>query len=137
MTFAAGEPQPVARSNAGRVGQHEPPKRALVPCVMSVNACGWCCASVVSSGATNPGRGRPLLWACWSQSAIMPATSGAAALVPPTKAMVWPEPVQLWTPLEQTIGEPGLASAKAAMSGTMRLFELVNDCAGCHHGRLT
>ena len=23
------------------------------------------------------------------------------------------------------------------MSGTMRLFELVNDCAGCHHGRLT
>ena len=34
----------------------------------------------------------------------MPATSGVAALVPPTKAMLWPEPVQPWTPLEQTIG---------------------------------
>ena len=34
----------------------------------------------------------------------MPATSGVAALVPPTKAMVWPEPVQLSTPLEHTIG---------------------------------
>ena len=34
----------------------------------------------------------------------MPATSGAAALVPPTKAMLWPEPLHPWTPLEQTIG---------------------------------
>src|SRR3954468_11877999 len=127
MTLAIGEPQPVARSKPVRVGQHEPPKRALVPWVMSRNVGGLCCASDVSNGGTNPGRGRPWLWACWFQRAIIPATSGAAALVPPTKAMLWPDPLQPWTPLEQTIGEPGLSSAKAAMSGTMRLPAVAND----------
>src|SRR4051794_17153725 len=135
MTLATGEPQPVARSKPVLVEQHEPPKSALVPWVTSVNACGSCWASEVSSGAMKPGRGRPWSWACWFHSAIIPATSGAAALVPPTKAMLWPEPLQPWTELEQTIGYPGAASANAAMSGTMRLPEVANDWAGCHQGR--
>src|SRR5215207_683852 len=78
MTPAFGEPQPVARSKPGRVAQQGPPKRALVPWVTSLNACGVCWASVVSRGATKPGFGRPWLWACWFQRAIMPATSGVA-----------------------------------------------------------
>ena len=43
--FATGEPQPVARSKPVRVGQQEPPKRALVPWVTSVNVCGLFFAS--------------------------------------------------------------------------------------------
>ena len=65
----------------------------------------------------------------------MPATSGVAALVPPTNAMLCADLGQPLTPLEQTIGYPGLSSAKAAMSGTIRYFEFANDWAGCHEGR--
>jgi hypothetical protein len=43
-TPADGDPQPVARSKPGRVGQHEPPNSALVPCTTSTNAPGLCCA---------------------------------------------------------------------------------------------
>ena len=57
---------------------------------MSRNEPGSCCAIEYSSGGTNPGLGKPDCCACWSQSAIMPATSGAAALVPPTYEIVWP-----------------------------------------------
>ena len=45
ITFASGDPQPVARSKPGRAGQHEPPNSALLPVVMSRNVPGLCCAS--------------------------------------------------------------------------------------------
>src|SRR4051812_26406002 len=65
----------------------------------------------------------------------MPATSGVAALVPPTNVIPCSGDLgQPLTPLEQTIAYPGLSSAKAATSGTMRLLEFAKDCDGCHHG---
>ncbi len=43
--LATGEPIPVARSKPGLAGQHDPPKRALPPWVMSMNAPGLLLAS--------------------------------------------------------------------------------------------
>jgi len=57
------------------------------------------------NGGTKPGRGRPCCFACCDDRAIMPATSGVEALVPPTKVMpCCGEFGQLLTPLEHTIG---------------------------------
>ena len=58
----------------------------------------------VEQRSDESGPGQALLLACWFQSATMPATSRAAALVPPTNAMLWLEPLQPCTPGEQTIG---------------------------------
>src|SRR5437879_5238677 len=69
----------------------------------------------------------------------MPATSGAAALVPPTTTSVCPcfgSWLQPWTVAEQTIAYPGFTSANADTSGTKRAPARADDVAGCHHGRV-
>ena len=89
-----------------RAGQHDPPNSALralgdVDERLRVLLARSCRAAARRSRAA----AALVCRACWFQRAIIPATSGAAALVPPTNAMLCArEPVQPWTPLEQTIG---------------------------------
>ena len=94
----------MARSYPGRAGQQEPPNSALPPAVMSKKACGLRGERVEQRrDEARPRAARAR--ACWVQSAIIPATSGVAALVPPTNAMPWP--LRAGSPArraEQTIG---------------------------------
>src|SRR5258705_13548073 len=106
---------------------------------MSTNAPGSVVAVEYSKGGTKPTRGKPCSRAFWIQRAIMPATRGVAALVPPTMASdcIGCGPGrQPWTIGEQTIAYPGFASANADTSGTRRALARADDAAGCHHGRV-
>lgn len=79
-------------SNPGVAAQQDTLLKTELPrTVMSRNDPGAWWAIEWSRGGTNPGLGSPDCLACWSHSAIIPATSGAAALVPPTNEIVWPD----------------------------------------------
>ena len=67
-----------------------------------------------------------------AQSAVMPAQSGAARLVPPN---IWLGPVSVQSAALQATYAPVSGSASAAMSGIARPLQLAAPTPVCHDGR--
>ena len=68
----------------------------------------------------------------------MPATSGVAALVPPTKAMLWPRAgAALHARRSRRSGSPGSRPRTRRRRAPSACPSVAKDCAGCHHGRLS
>ena len=119
-----GEPHPVTWSQPAPAGL--PP---ALPVVTSWKMSWYTVLLLPSeyrSGVTKPTGGLPAVMFAWFHTAVIPAHSGAARLVPPTVP---------WTPPTCTYA-PVAGSASAATSGSARPSQVAKlPTPICHDGR--